>query len=67
MHPRRLLLHLRPLLSFIFDALCDGAVSRLGESAFVFLFTKCTDHRTRPRCACDFVALARSHTLLCRR
>ena len=38
--PRRLL-QLKAVLSFLSGALCDGAISRLGESAFVFLLSWC--------------------------
>ena len=39
--PNRRFIQLRALFSFMFDALCDGAISRLGESAFVFLLSRC--------------------------
>jgi hypothetical protein len=38
--PRRLL-QLKAVLSFLSGALCDGAISRLAESAFVFLLSWC--------------------------
>lgn len=36
--PRRLM-QLKAVLSFLSGVLCDGAISRLGESAFVFLLS----------------------------
>jgi hypothetical protein len=47
--PNRRLLQLKALLSFMFDALCDGAVSRLSESAFVFLLSRRAPRRQQLR------------------